>query len=95
MMVSLMTFRAGRSGLGGDLIHPVTHRPAPAADVVAALVDHVREPLTAYGDAALVDDVVDSLLRDGTSADRQRRVAGDDLDLVAVVRDTVEVTAGA
>ena len=93
MMVSLMTFRAGRSGLGGDLIHPTTRRAAPAPEVVAALVDHVREPLTAYGDAALVDDVVDSLLRDGTSADRQRHVAGDDLDLAAVVRDTVAVTA--
>ena len=93
MMVSLMSFRAGRSGLGGDLIHPVTRRPCPAADVVAALVDHVREPLTTYDDTALVDDVVASLLRDGTAADRQRHVAGDGLDLAAVVRDTIALTA--
>ncbi len=45
MTVSLMTFRAGRSGLGGDLIHPLTRRPAPAADVIGSLLDHVREPL--------------------------------------------------
>jgi len=92
--VSLMMFRAGRSGLVGDLIHPLTRRPAPAADVVGALLDHVREPLETYGDAALVDDVVGSLLIEGTSADRQRRVAGERMDLPAVVRDVVAVTAG-
>lgn len=94
MTVSLMTFRAGRSGLGGDLIHPLTRRPARAAEVVGSLLDHVREPLDGYGDSAFVDDVVGSLLTDGTSADRQRRVAGDALDLPAVVRDVVSVTAG-
>jgi len=94
MTISLMTFRAGRSGLAGDLIHPLTRRPAPAADVVGSLLDHVREPLETYGDAGLVDDVVGSLLTDGTSADRQRRVAGEWMDLPAVVRDVVAVTAG-
>ena len=92
--VSLMTFRAGRSGLAGELVHPLTRRPAPAAEVVSSLLDHVREPLEKYGDAALVDDVVGSLLTDGTSADRQRRVAGESMDLSAVVRDVVAVTAG-
>lgn len=94
MTISLMTFRAGRSGLAGDLIHPLTRRPEPATDVVGALLDHVREPLETYGDTTLVDDVVGSLLTDGTSADRQRRVAGEWMDLPAVVRDVVAVTAG-
>jgi carboxylate-amine ligase len=94
MTVSLMTFRASRSGLGGALVHPLTRRPRPAAEVVAALVDHSREPLVESGDLALVDDVVGSLLRDGTAADRHRRVAGADLDLAAVVRDTVALTHG-
>lgn len=94
MTVSLMTFRAGRSGVTGDLIHPLTRRPAPAAEVVGSLLEHVREPLATYGDTGLVEDVVGSLMADGTSADRQRRVAGDRLDLTAVVRDTIAVTAG-
>lgn len=89
---SLMTFRAARSGLAGELVDPVSRTPRPAAEVVAALVDHVAEPLAAYGDRELVDEVVGSLLTDGTAAERHRRVAGDDLDLAAVVRDTVEVT---
>lgn len=92
MTASLMTFRAARSGLGGDLVDPVSRRPRPAAEVVGALVAHVREPLAEAGDTDLVDDVVGSLLRDGTAADRHRRVAGADLDLVAVVRDTVAQT---
>ena len=94
MTISLMTFRAGRSGLAGDLIHPLTRRPGPATDVVGAVLDHVREPLETYGDTTLVDDVVGSLLTDGRSADRQRRVAGEWMDLPAVVRDVVAVTAG-
>jgi carboxylate-amine ligase len=89
---SLMTFRAARSGLSGALVDPVSRTPRPAATVVAALLEHVAEPLAAYGDRALVDEVVGSLLTDGTAAERHRRVAGDDLDLAAVVRDTVELT---
>lgn len=91
-MASLMTFRASRSALSGELIHPLTRRPASAADVVAALMDHVREPLTDCGDRELVTDVLDSLLRDGTAADRQRRVAGESSDFPAVVRDVVATT---
>ncbi len=89
---SLMTFRAARSGVSGDLVDPLTRAPRPAAAVVAALIEHVAEPLAAEGDRELVDEVVGSLLADGTSADRHRRVAGADLDLAAVVRDTVAVT---
>ncbi len=92
MTVSLMMFRAGRDGLAGELVHPVTRTPAPAADVVSALLEHVREPLVETGDDALVSEVVGSLLRDGSEADRQRRVAGDTLDLPAVVRDVVDRT---
>lgn len=78
--------------MSGDLVDPLTRAPRPAAAVVAALIEHVAEPLAAEGDRDLVDEVVGSLLADGTSADRHRRVAGADLDLAAVVRDTVAVT---
>ena len=90
--VSLMTFRAARSGLSGDLVDPVSLKPRRAASVVESLVDHVAGPLAAYGDRELVDEVVASLLTEGTSADRHRRVAGEELDLTAVVRDTVALT---
>jgi hypothetical protein len=75
-------------------VHPRTGRPAPAADVVAALLDHVRPALADAGDEQRVADGVAALLRRGTGADLQRRVHEETGDLAAVVRAAVEVTAG-
>src|SRR3954449_1875222 len=33
-LLRVAAWRAGRSGLAGELVHPETHRPAPAADVL-------------------------------------------------------------
>jgi carboxylate-amine ligase len=89
------TWRAGRSGLGGSLVHPGTGRPAPAADVLAALADHVRPALADAGDEPLVDEGLAALVRRGTGADLQRRVHRETGDLAAVVRAAVAVTTGA
>src|SRR3954462_1228252 len=67
-------WRAGRSGLSGDLVDPRTGRPAPAGDVVAALLDHFRPALADAGDEQRVTDGLAALLRRGTGADLQRRV---------------------
>nr|WP_297429837.1 glutamate--cysteine ligase [uncultured Actinotalea sp.] len=94
-LLRMASWRASRSGLTSELVHPVRRRPAPAAEVVAALVDHVRPALADSGDLAWVEQQVGTVLRRGTGADRQRRVAaasGD--DLTAVVRDAVEATVG-
>jgi glutamate---cysteine ligase / carboxylate-amine ligase len=88
-------WRAGRSGLSGDLVHPRTGRPAPAGDVVAALLDHLRPALADAGDEQRVTDGLAALLRRGTGADLQRQVfqqTGGDLG--AVVRAAVALTAG-
>jgi carboxylate-amine ligase len=94
-VLRVAAWRAGRSGLTGDLVHPVTGRPAPAADVVAALLEHVRGALADAGDEQRVTDGLETLLRRGTGADLQRRVhrAGGG-DLSAVVRAAVAATAG-
>lgn len=91
-VLRVAAWRAGRSGLGGDLVHPLTGRPAPAADVVGALLDHVRPALA--GDEQRVTEGVAELLRRGTGADLQRRVHQETGDLAAVVRAAVTVTAG-
>ena len=88
-------WRAGRSGLAGDLVHPDTGTPAPAAAVVAALLEHVRAALADAGDEQRVTDGLRALLRRGTGADLQRRVHRESGgDLGAVVRAAVGVTAG-
>ena len=93
-LLRLASWRAGRSGLNGDLVHPRTGRPAPAAAVLEALVEHVRPALTETGDVDRVTQGVAELLRRGTGADLQRRVHQETGDPRAVVRAAVAVTAG-
>jgi carboxylate-amine ligase len=94
VVLRVAAWRAGRSGLTGDLVHPLTGRPAPAADVLGALLDHVRPALADAGDEQRVTDGLSALLRCGTGADLQRRVHRETGDLTAVVRAAVAVTAG-
>jgi carboxylate-amine ligase len=93
-VLRVAAWRAGRSGLTGDLVHPLTGHPAPAADVVGALLDHVGEALADAGDEQRVGEGLAALLRRGTGADLQRRIHGETGDLTAVVRAAVAVTAG-
>jgi glutamate---cysteine ligase / carboxylate-amine ligase len=93
-VLRVAAWRAARSGLTGDLVHPLTGRPAPAAEVLHALVDHVRPALTDAGDEKRVDAGIATLLRRGTGADLQRRVHEETGDLTAVVRAAVAATAG-
>jgi carboxylate-amine ligase len=93
-VLRLATWRAARTGLSGELVHPLTGTPAPAADVLAALADHARPALADAGDERLVDDGLAAVLRRGTGADLQRRVFRKTGDPAAVVRAAVEVTAG-
>ncbi|MCZ2805665.1 glutamate--cysteine ligase [Modestobacter sp. VKM Ac-2983] len=87
-------WRAGRSGLTGDLVDPRTGQPAPAAEVVAALVEHVRAALRDSGDAERVEEGVAAVLRRGTGATLQRAVFGETGDPTAVVRAAVAATHG-
>ena len=93
-VLRLAAWRAGRSGLAGDLVHPRTGRPAPAPDVLADLVALVRGALADAGDEARVTEGVDAVLARGTGADLQRRVHESTGELPAVVRAAVAVTAG-
>jgi glutamate---cysteine ligase / carboxylate-amine ligase len=93
-ILRLAAWRAGRSGLGGDLVHPGTGRPAPAVDVLGDLLDHVRPSLADAGDERRVSEGIAALLDRGTGADLQRRVHRRTGDLAAVVRAAVAVTSG-
>jgi carboxylate-amine ligase len=93
-MLRLATWQAGREGVRGRLLDPVTHRPRPAADVLHALVDHVRPALAESGDADMVEGRVASLLERGNGADRQRAVLERTGRLSEVVADIARVTAG-
>ena len=93
-ILRLAAWRAGRSGLGGDLVHPHSGRPAPAADVLADLLEHVRPALADAGDERTVAEGVTAMLTRGTGAALQRRVHRLTGDLAAVVRAAVAATHG-
>ncbi len=88
----LAGWQARLSGLGADLVHPVTGRPAPAWDVVWALLDRVLPTLTEAGDDAAVTDGLVRLLDRGTGADRQRTVHRRTGEMAGVVADALEIS---
>ena len=90
----LQGWQAARDGVTGDLVHPSTGRPAPAAEVLAALVEHVAPALDESGDGDLVHRGLDRVLDRGSGATRQREVLARTGRLADVVRDAVAVTSG-
>jgi carboxylate-amine ligase len=93
-VLRVATWRAARTGLAGDLVHPLTGTPVAAADVLGALADHVRAAAADAGDDRRIDEGLATLLRRGTGADLQRRVHRETGDLAAIVRAAVAVTSG-
>jgi carboxylate-amine ligase len=93
-VVRVSGWRAARWGMGGELVSPVTGRPEPAADVVGALLDHVRPALVDAGDDERVSAGVATILDRGTGADLQRRVHRETGELAAVVRAAIQITTG-
>jgi YbdK family carboxylate-amine ligase len=92
----LAYWRASRSGLEEDLVHPVTGRPAPAGDVIRALLRHIGDALAEAdaeaGRGGLSTDLMQALLARGNGAMLQRRVRESTGDMAAVVRNAVSHT---
>lgn len=88
----LAHWRAARSGVTEELVDPRTGRPAPAADVLAGLREHVADALDEAGDAERAADGCARVLGGGAGAVRQRAASAGGDDLRAVVLDAVERT---
>ncbi|WNB84281.1 glutamate--cysteine ligase [Cellulomonas sp. ATA003] len=71
-LLRVAAWRAARTGLRGDLVDPLSGRPAPAATVVRTLLEHVTPALRRTGDLDRVAARLEVLLADGTGADVQR-----------------------
>ncbi|MBA9003961.1 carboxylate--amine ligase/circularly permuted type 2 ATP-grasp protein [Thermomonospora cellulosilytica] len=71
-LVRAATWRAARSGLGGELVDPATGEPQPAGELVRALVEGLRPQLEGTGDWELVSELAEAALARGDSATRQR-----------------------
>ena len=89
VLLRMAAWQASNCGLRGELLDFGTFPPAPAADVVHALVDFVAPVLEEQGELDLVRAGVDRILADGTGSQLQRepfRARG----LAAVVERAVE-----
>ncbi|MGY1840705.1 MULTISPECIES: carboxylate-amine ligase [unclassified Modestobacter] len=91
-LVRVAAWRAGRSGLDDVLVNPRSGRPAPAGEVLDALLAHVRPALADAGDLERVEDGLAELRGRGTGARLQRTVLAETGDLAAVVREAVAAT---
>jgi carboxylate-amine ligase len=88
-------WRAGRYGLGGELVDPVEKRLVPASEALHRLVHETAAALGEAGDVELVTTELTRLLTTGTGADRQRDVFSRTDDLREVVADAARRTRGA
>jgi carboxylate-amine ligase len=86
-------WRAARSGLSGELVDPRTWRPAPAAEVVGGLLEHVRPALEVTGDEAEIRELAAAVVGRGNGADRQRAAYARRGELKDVLAAVVEATA--
>jgi carboxylate-amine ligase len=84
-LLRLAAWRAARSGLTEELLHPATMRRMPAETVVRALLEHVREALAAAGDLERAEKLAEGLLRQGNGARVQREL----LERTGSLRDVV------
>jgi carboxylate-amine ligase len=91
-LLRLASWRASRSGLEGQLVHPLTARPVRAGVAVRALLDHVATALADMGDLDVATDLAGGLLGRGNGAVLQRRTYEENGDLAAVVRAAVSRT---
>ncbi|WP_281900957.1 carboxylate-amine ligase [Phytohabitans aurantiacus] len=88
-------WNAARYGLAGPGVHLGLYRRVPATDLVAALVEHVRDALAGAGDLPEVHALLDRVRSGGTGADRQRRAAGLDGFPAVVTELTLRDETGA
>lgn len=88
----LAAWRASRSGVEGELVHPLLQKPCSAADAVQALLAHIQPALLDSGDDAWVRKELGHILTDGTGSRRQHEVLRSTGSRKAVVADAVERT---
>jgi glutamate---cysteine ligase / carboxylate-amine ligase len=91
-VLRMAAWRAGRSGINGTLLHPLTNRPEPAGRVILALLDHVRTALAADGDLPGVQAGLERIRERGTGERRQRAVFERTGQLARVAVDAARIT---
>jgi carboxylate-amine ligase len=100
VLLTMAAWQASNCGLRGELLDFGSFRPAPAAEVVHALVDFVAPVLEEQGELELARRGVDRILANGTGSQLQRQALCapgldtplDGAGLAAVVAHAVRIT---
>ena len=88
-------WRAARGGLTGELLDDSRHpRPIPAAQAVRGLLGRLKPYLRELDDYDEVEQLVETALARGNSADRQRAAMAENGELDDVVKLVVDETQG-
>ncbi|MET3922638.1 glutamate--cysteine ligase [Arthrobacter sp. UYEF20] len=91
LLLRMAAWQASNGGLRGQLLDFGTFTPAPAADVVHALVDYLAPVLAEQAELELVHEGIARILAEGTGSQLQRRPFREG-GLAAVVDRAVKVT---
>jgi carboxylate-amine ligase len=100
VLLKMAAWQASNCGLRGDLLDFGTFRPAPAEEVVEALVDYVAPVLAEQGELELAREGARRIIDRGTGSEQQRRAMQEGLaassdvaaGLAAVVAHAVDVS---
>lgn len=93
---SLLCFamwHAARYGVTESLIDPLECSTIPVKEMAGLLLGYIEPSLDQSGDGNIVTQFVNHAIENGNGAVRQRRAAGKELDLGAVVENVVRETA--
>ncbi|MCU1540512.1 MAG: putative glutamate--cysteine ligase 2 [Arthrobacter sp.] len=90
----LAAWRASKSGVEGELMHPFLNRPSQATEVVQTLLRHIGPVLARTGDEDTVITELARILADGTGSRRQRQAMLNGHGPKAVVMDALDCTHG-
>ena len=94
-LIRAATWRAARYGLAGELVDVEAGESRPAREVVDRFLARLRPALEEEGDWDEVSALVGEVVRNGTGAERQRRVLADAGDRRAVLDFIVKETCPA
>ena len=94
-LIRAATWRAARYGVGGELVDVEAGEALPAGELIDRFLARLRPALEEVGDWDEVSALVAQVVKDGTGADRQRRVLAQTGDQRAVLDFIVEETCPA
>lgn len=83
---------ASRSGINGELLHPRSHRPRPAKEVIDALAEHLGSSLRASGENASAAAGLERVFQRGSGERLQRLAYAQSPQLAGVVGAAISQT---